>query len=56
MDSHDEDLNLSDIVEPRTEAERLELEEAVAQVNIQVVSHARDRWRGAVCRGGSRLG
>jgi len=35
MDSHDEDLNLSDVVQPRTEAERLELEEAVARYRAE---------------------
>ncbi len=35
MDSHDDDLNLSDVVQPRTEAERLELEEAVARYRAE---------------------
>jgi len=40
MDPHDDDLNLRDIVEPRTEAERVELEEAVGQYRAERVEAA----------------
>jgi len=63
MDAHDKNQNLSDVVEPRTEAERLELENAVAEYEAERAERAKvihladygDQYTQAVARADSEL-